>query len=75
MAGGESKKRGVLQLAAAVFISAPAVENGRISCKLAARKISRGSFKGTEAERRRSHFRPYDISPVHNFRRQRGVDL
>jgi hypothetical protein len=75
MAGGESKKRWVLQLAAAVFISAPAVENGRISCKLAARKFSRRSFTGTATERRRSHFSSDDKHPFTNFRRQRGVAL
>jgi hypothetical protein len=75
MAGGESKKRGVLQLAAAVFISASAVENGQISCKLAASKFSRRSFIRTAAERRRSHFRLDNISTIPQFQTTRGVEL
>jgi hypothetical protein len=45
MAGAESKKRRCLNPPRQFSSGAPAVENRRISCKLAARKSLAGAFK------------------------------
>jgi hypothetical protein len=59
---------GVLQLAAAVFSSAPAVENGQISCKLGAKQnLSQELYESGGREPPEPFQDAKTISPTPNF--------